>query len=114
MAALGGVTIGTVAEGRSRRRAWPDYTFSCKRVLFSSHYLPTLALPDVELVADAITEVEAASDRELQARFDGTAWMACDSWYRGQDGRIVANWPGYIREYMERTSKLDPDEYVFR
>jgi cation diffusion facilitator CzcD-associated flavoprotein CzcO len=209
-----------------RARAWPDYTFGCKRVLFSSHYLPTLALPNVELVTDAITEVtetglrtadgrtheadciiwatgfkvtefvapmrvlgtggieladvwrdgahahlgmavpgfpslfflygpntntsggsiivyleaqaayirqalerlragrhtgvevraevEAASDRELQARFDGTAWTACDSWYRDEDGRIVANWPGYMREYVERTSTLDPDEYVFR
>jgi cation diffusion facilitator CzcD-associated flavoprotein CzcO len=209
-----------------RARAWPGYTFGCKRVLFSSHYLPTLALPNVELVTDAITEVtetglrtadgrtheadciiwatgfkvtefvapmrvlgtggveladvwrggahahlgmavpgfpslfflygpntntsggsiivyleaqaayirqalqrlragrharvevraevEAASDRELQARFDGTAWTACDSWYRDEDGRIVANWPGYMREYVERTSTLDPDEYVFR
>ena len=25
-----------------RRKAWPDYTFGCKRVLFSSHYLPAL------------------------------------------------------------------------
>ena len=207
------------------RRAWPDYTFGCKRVLFSSHYLPTLALPNVELVTDAITEitetglrtadgrvhdvdciiwstgfrvtdfvapmrvigaagveladawrdgahahlgmavpgfpslfflygpntntsggsiivyleaqaayirqalerlragrhervevradVEAVSDRELQARFDGTAWTACDSWYRDEQGRIVANWPGYMREYVERTHALDPDEYVF-
>jgi cation diffusion facilitator CzcD-associated flavoprotein CzcO len=208
-----------------RARAWPDYTFGCKRVLFSSHYLPTLALPNVELITDAITEVtetglrtadgrvhdvdciiwstgfkvtdfvapmrvigeggielsdawrdgahahlgmavpgfpslfflygpntntsggsiivyleaqaayirqalerlragrhervevrpdvEAASDRELQARFDGTAWTACDSWYRDEQGRIVANWPGYMREYVERTRTLDPDEYVF-
>jgi cation diffusion facilitator CzcD-associated flavoprotein CzcO len=208
-----------------RARAWPDYTFGCKRVLFSSHYLPTLAMPNVELVCEPIvevtetglrtadgrthevdciiwatgfkvtdfvapmrvlgaggleladawrdgahahlgmavpgfpslfflygpntntsggsiivyleaqaayirqaverlsaghharvevrTEVEAASDRELQARFDGTAWTACDSWYRDEDGRIVANWPGYMREYVERTRTLDPDEYVF-
>jgi cation diffusion facilitator CzcD-associated flavoprotein CzcO len=208
-----------------RARAWPDYTFGCKRVLFSSHYLPTLALPNVELVTDAIIEVtetglrtadgrthhadciiwatgfkatdfvapmrvigaagleladawhdgahahlgmavpgfpslfflygpntntsggsiivyleaqaayirqalerlragrharvevradvEAVSDRELQARFDGTAWTACDSWYRDEHGRIVANWPGYMREYVERTHALDPDEYVF-
>ncbi len=209
-----------------RARAWPGYTFGCKRVLFSSHYLPTLALPDVELVTEAITEVtatglrtadgrlhaadciiwatgfkvtefvapmrvrgaggfeladvwrngahahlgmavpgfpslfflygpntntsggsiivyleaqaayirqalqrlragrharvevraevEAASDRELQARFDGTAWTACDSWYRDEDGRIVANWPGYMGEYVERTRTLDPAEYEFR
>jgi cation diffusion facilitator CzcD-associated flavoprotein CzcO len=25
-----------------RRKAWPRYTFGCKRVLFSSHYLPAL------------------------------------------------------------------------
>ncbi len=208
-----------------RARAWPDYTFGCKRVLFSSHYLPTLALPNVELVTDPIAEVtetglrtvdgrlheldciiwatgfrvsdfvapmrvhgadgaeladawrdgahahlgmavpgfpslffvygpntntsggsiivyleaqaayirqalehlragrhervevradvEAASDHELQARFAGTAWTACDSWYRDEDGRIVANWPGYMREYVERTRTLDPAEYVF-
>jgi cation diffusion facilitator CzcD-associated flavoprotein CzcO len=213
-------------DAQLRARAWPDYTFGCKRVLFSSHYLPTLALPNVELVTEAITEVtetglrtadgrtheadciiwatgfkvaefvapmrvhgvggleladvwragahahlgmavpgfpslfflygpntntsggsiivyleaqaayvrqalerlragryarvevraevEASSDRELQARFDGTAWTACDSWYRDEHGRIVANWPGYMREYVERTSALDPDEYVFR
>jgi cation diffusion facilitator CzcD-associated flavoprotein CzcO len=208
-----------------RARAWPDYTFGCKRILFSSHYLPTLALPNVELVTDPIAEVtetglrtadgrlhevdciiwatgfkvsdfvapmrvhgtggvelahawragahahlgmavpgfpslffvygpntntsggsiivyveaqaayirqalerlragghervevradvEAASDRELQARFAGTAWTACRSWYQDEDGRIVANWPGYMREYVETTRTLDPSEYVF-
>jgi cation diffusion facilitator CzcD-associated flavoprotein CzcO len=37
-----------------RRRAWPDYTFGCKRVLFSSHFLPALQRPNVELVTDPI------------------------------------------------------------
>ncbi|MGH2761370.1 MAG: flavin-containing monooxygenase [Thermoleophilaceae bacterium] len=207
-----------------RDRVWPDYTFGCKRILFSSHFLPALQRPDVELVTDAIeriepagvvtaggrrhevdcivygtgfrtndfmfpmeiagggrtlheawadgprahlgitvpgfpslflmygpntntsggsiilyheaqaayirqaleqvrgraaaaidvrADVEAASDRELQARFDGTAWTSCDSWYRDDQGRIVANWPGYMREYVERTAVLDPDEYKF-
>ncbi len=217
---------GQLPDPELRARAWPDYTFGCKRVLFSSHYLPALARPNVELVTDAITEVtetglrtadggtrevdciiwatgfqtiefvapmrvygaggveladawrggahahlgmavpafpslfflfgpntntsggsiityleaqaayirqalerlragghrrvevrpdvEAASDRELQARFAGTAWTACDSWYRDENGRIVANWPGYMREYVQRTQILDPDEYVFR
>ena len=216
---------GQLPDPELRARAWPDYTFGCKRILFSSHYLPTLALPNVELVTDPIAEVtetglrtadgrlhevdciiwatgfkvsdfvapmrvhgaggveladawrdgahahlgmavpgfpslffiygpntntsggsiivyleaqaayirqalerlragrhervevraevEAASDRELQARFAGTAWTACDSWYRDEDGRIVANWPGYMREYVERTRTLDPAEYVF-
>ena len=58
-------------------------------------------------------EVEAASDREVQARFAGTAWTQCDSWYRDERGRIVANWPGYMREYLQRTATLDASEYTF-
>jgi hypothetical protein len=56
-------------------------------------------------------EVEAASDRELQERFNGTAWVACDSWYRDRSGRIVANWPGYMSEYADRVRTVNPDEY---
>ncbi len=37
-----------------RRKAWPRYTFGCKRVLFSSHYLPALQRPNVELVTEPI------------------------------------------------------------
>lgn len=208
-----------------RRKAWPDYTFGCKRILFSSHYLPALQRENVDLVTDAVErlepggvrtadgrlhpvdtviwgtgfattrfmfpmdilghdgasladawadgphahlgmtvpgfpslfvlygpntntsggsiiaylesqagylrqaleemdrrdataievrpEVEAASDREVQAAFEGTAWTACDSWYRDESGRIVANWPGYMREYLERTAELDPSEFTF-
>ncbi|MBI5105424.1 MAG: NAD(P)/FAD-dependent oxidoreductase [Solirubrobacterales bacterium] len=206
-----------------RRRVWPDYTFGCKRVLFSSYFLPALLRPNVDLVTDAITEVrpegvvtadgrvhevdciiygtgfktndfmfpmeitgaagrslrdawsqgahahlgitvpgfpnmflmygpntntsggsilvyleaqaaylrqalelrlrsgaaaldvradvEARSDQELQARFRGTAWTRCDSWYRDDHGRIVANWPGYMREYLDATRVLDPADF---
>jgi cation diffusion facilitator CzcD-associated flavoprotein CzcO len=61
---------------------------------------------------DVRSEVEAASDRAVQARFAGTAWTACDSWYRDAHGRIVANWPGYMREYVRCTRTLDPSEYA--
>src|SRR5947209_13383686 len=60
-------TVGRIGAARSaafmrwqlrdpevRRKAWPDYTFGCKRVLFSSHFLPALQRPNVELVTDAI------------------------------------------------------------
>jgi cation diffusion facilitator CzcD-associated flavoprotein CzcO len=229
-------TIGRLAAARSaafmrsqltdprvRAKAWPDYTFGCKRILFSSHFLPALQRPNVELLTDAIAglqptgirtaggelhevdcviwatgfktndfmlpmrvsgehgvelqeywsggahahlgmcvpgfpnmflmygpntntsggsiivyleaqaaylrqalellgerrsgaiavrpEVEAASDRELQARFAGTAWTRCDSWYRDEQGRIVANWPGYMRDYCKRTRLLCPEDY---
>jgi cation diffusion facilitator CzcD-associated flavoprotein CzcO len=208
-----------------RRKVWPDYTFGCKRVLFSSQFLPALQRPNVELVTDPITsltergvmtadgtehevdcviygtgfrtndfmfpmeisgaageslagswaagahahlgmtvsgfpsmfvmygpntntsggsiivyleaqaaylrqalqhvrdrgaaaaevrpEVEAASDAAVQRRFAGTAWTQCDSWYRDAEGRIVANWPGYMREYLEQTRAFDPAEFRF-
>ena len=62
---------------------------------------------------DVRAEVEDAFDRETQSRFAGTAWTQCDSWYRDDSGRIVANWPGYMREYVARTATLDASEYVF-
>lgn len=208
----------------TRAKAWPNYTFGCKRILFSSNYLPALERANVELVTDPIermtpagirtaareheldcviwatgfkttefmfpmqvtgeegldlheywsggahahlgmcvpgfpnmflmygpntntsggsiivyleaqanyirqalaqlrsrragaievrTDVEEASDRELQARFAGTAWTRCQSWYRDERGRIVTNWPGYMREYLLRTAELDAGEYRF-
>jgi cation diffusion facilitator CzcD-associated flavoprotein CzcO len=60
---------------------------------------------------DVRESVEASSDGELQARFAGTAWLACDSWYRDRTGRIVTNWPGYMREYEQRLRTLDLGEY---
>ncbi len=58
-------------------------------------------------------EVAAASERALQARFAGTAWTRCDSWYRDAGGRNVANWPGYMREYLAATRELNPAEFRF-
>ena len=40
-------------------------------------------------------------------------WTQCNSCYRNCDGRNVANWPGYMREYVERTLLLDPSEFTF-
>ncbi len=212
-----------LTDAAVRAKAWPDYTFGCKRILFSSHFLPALQRANVELVTDAVAglvsggiettdgrvrevdciiygtgfrttefmfpmeivgadgvslreawsdgahahlgvtipgfpslflvygpntnssggsiiafeeaqagyirqaidhlqrasagaievrpEVEAASDRALQARFGGTAWLECDSWYRIESGRIVTNWPGYMREYVSDLRWFDPSEY---
>jgi cation diffusion facilitator CzcD-associated flavoprotein CzcO len=208
-----------------RRRVWPNYTFGCKRVLFSSDFLPALQRSNVELVTERIermthggivcadgseykidcviygtgfrandfmfpmeitgtdgqslkqawangphahlgvsvpgfpslffmygpntntsggsiivyeeaqaayirqalehvrdrhaaaievrSDVEAASDQGLQSRFAGTAWTLCSSWYRDSEGRIVANWPGYMREYETQVHTLDPSEFRF-
>jgi hypothetical protein len=60
---------------------------------------------------DIRPEVEARSDREVQDRFTGTAWTQCDSWYRDESGRIVTNWPGYMREYAAAAATLNPADY---
>jgi hypothetical protein len=60
---------------------------------------------------DVRSEVETASDREIQAAFQGTAWTRCDSWYRDEQGRIVANWPGYMREYERRLKTFQPSDF---
>jgi len=39
-----------VRDPELRERIWPDYPIGCKRVLLSSHYLPALQRPNVELV----------------------------------------------------------------
>jgi cation diffusion facilitator CzcD-associated flavoprotein CzcO len=208
-----------------RRKAWPDYTFGCKRILFSSHYLPALCRENVELVTDRVAEivadgvrtadgrhhpadvliwgtgfrttefmfpmeivgrggrtlqeewgtgahahlgmavpgfpslfvlygpntntsggsvivfleaqvayvrqaleetarrraaalevrrdVEQAFDERIQAEFEGTAWTRCDSWYRDESGRIVANWPRYMEEYVRAVARLEPTDYDF-
>lgn len=206
------------------KKVWPDYTFGCKRVLFSSAWIETLREPHVELVTDPISEitadsvrtstgserkadaliwatgfattgfmaplqvtgrsgrtldqqwrsgahahlgmtvphfpsmfvmygpntntsggsilvyleaqaryirqaielrrdseaaaievredVERRSDAALQARFEGTAWLDCDSWYRAEGGRIVTNWPDSMRSYVRKTAHLDPADFT--
>jgi cation diffusion facilitator CzcD-associated flavoprotein CzcO len=65
----------------------------------------------IEFVRSEITDVTIL---EQAPDFGGT-WLhnsypgtACD-----QSGRIVANWPGYMREYVQRTREFDPAEYRF-
>jgi cation diffusion facilitator CzcD-associated flavoprotein CzcO len=38
-------------------KATPDYTIGCKRILPSNEWYPALARDNVELVADAVTEI---------------------------------------------------------
>jgi hypothetical protein len=51
-------------------------------------------------------------DAEMRDRLGRSVWAGCDSWYRGENGRITTNWPGLVREYRKRTARLDVGEYV--
>ena len=68
-----------------RRRAWPDYPFGCKRILFSSEYLPALQRPDVELVTDAVERITPTGvvtadgrEREVDCIVYGTGFRTTD------------------------------------
>lgn len=63
----------------------------------------------IEVSADA----QAASDAEVQAGFDGTVWTQCVSWYRqGGTGRVVGNWPTYMRAYVRAVKHFDHEHYT--
>jgi cation diffusion facilitator CzcD-associated flavoprotein CzcO len=66
-----------------RRRAWPDYEIGCKRILFSSRYLPALQQPGVELVTEGIERLTPSgvrtadgTEREVDCVIYGTGFKA--------------------------------------
>ena len=50
--ALGRVHALPAQDPDIREQAWPDYTFGCKRILFSSSFLPALQRSNVALVTE--------------------------------------------------------------
>jgi cation diffusion facilitator CzcD-associated flavoprotein CzcO len=56
-------------------------------------------------------EAMAAHDAALQARLRGSVWTQCRSWYRMDDGRVVAIFPGFTPEYVRSAGTLDPANY---
>lgn len=53
----------------------------------------------------------AAHDAGLQARLKGSVWTQCRSWYRMDDGRVVAIFPGFTPEYVRKAGRLNPADY---
>ena len=53
----------------------------------------------------------AEHDASLQARLHGSVWTQCRSWYRMDDGRVVAIFPGFTPEYVRQAGTLDPANY---
>ncbi len=57
---------------------------------------------------DVREDAMRAHNRELQSRLESSVWAGCRSWYRqGDDGRIVALWPGFTREYVAALRRTD-------
>lgn len=66
--------------------------------------------------ADLRPEAMDAFDAEMQRRLAGSVWSGCRSWYRaGADhtGRIIAIWPGFTREYVQRVLAQRDEDFEF-
>jgi cation diffusion facilitator CzcD-associated flavoprotein CzcO len=96
-----------------RRKVMPDYTFGCKRVLFSSHYLRTLARPNVELVTEPLSEVTEHGIRTadgLERQFDCIIW---GTGFRLDFGWIEADLNLSPQLYPEQTWGVSPHEGLY-
>ena len=66
-----------------RRKVWPRHAFGCKRILFSSTYLPALLRANVEVVTEPIERITAdgvvtsdGRERKVDAIVWGTGFVA--------------------------------------
>jgi hypothetical protein len=63
----------------------------------------------IEVTADAMAD----HNRALQRRLDGSVWSQCSSWYRMDNGKIIALFPGFTAEYVEAVQKPDFSHHRF-
>jgi cation diffusion facilitator CzcD-associated flavoprotein CzcO len=64
--------------------------------------------------AEVRAEAQAAFNRKLQPRLDGTVWSSgCRSWYLDPNGKNVVLWPGFTFEFWMRTRRIVRNDYRF-
>ncbi|HEU0023031.1 MAG TPA: NAD(P)/FAD-dependent oxidoreductase [Thermoleophilaceae bacterium] len=107
-----------------RRRGWPDYPFGCKRILFSSTYLPALQRPNVDLVTDEIARVTPRGvvtadgrEREADCIVYGTGFRSNDfvmpMRVTGADGRdLESTWSRGAEAHLGITVSGFPNMFV--
>jgi cation diffusion facilitator CzcD-associated flavoprotein CzcO len=114
------------AEGKPGlfEKIWPSYQIGCKRILFSSDYVPALAADNVDLVTDSIREitpkgvvtadgVEHAADVLIWGTgFKATEFLAPMS-IKGADGRdLHDDWREGARAYYGMTVPHFPNLFI--
>ena len=62
---------------------------------------------------DVRPEALREHNRALQARLATSVWSQCRSWYRLDNGRVFALFPGYTREYVNAVRQPDFTAYAF-
>ena len=59
-------------------------------------------------------ETMRAHNAGLQQRLSGSVWAQCRSWYRMDNGKVIAIFPGYTAQYQRGLRHLDRQAYQFR
>jgi cation diffusion facilitator CzcD-associated flavoprotein CzcO len=62
---------------------------------------------------DVKPQVMARFNDEVAARLEHAVWSHCRSWYRADNGRNVAIWPGYTLEYRRRMAAQTFADFEF-
>ena len=57
-------------------------------------------------------DVQQAQNAALQQRLGGSVWSQCRSWYRMEDGKVIAIFPGFVREYVQAVRQPRFGDYV--
>ncbi|MDX6573832.1 MAG: hypothetical protein QOC86_2988 [Gaiellales bacterium] len=113
-----------VKDPELRRALMPNFTFGCKRILFSNTYYPALQQPNAQLVPHAMREIRAHSvvgadgvEREIDAIIFGTGFHVTDipigKRVRDAEGRSLADvWQGSPRAYLGTTVAGFPNLFM--
>lgn len=56
-------------------------------------------------------DVMRTHNAEIQQRLSGSVWAQCRSWYRMDNGKVVAIFPGYTAEYARAVARPDLAAY---
>ena len=62
---------------------------------------------------DVRTDVFRAHNEALQGRLRGSVWSLCRSWYRADNGKVVALFPGFTPEYVKAVETPNYTDYHF-
>jgi cation diffusion facilitator CzcD-associated flavoprotein CzcO len=113
-----------VKDPELRRKLTPHYRMGCKRILPTDEWYPALVKPNVEVVADAITEIRPhsvvtadGSEREVDTIIYGTGFHVTDvpiaNRVSGRDGRTLAQvWAGSMQAYKGTTVAGYPNLFL--
>ncbi|KAA0017679.1 flavin-containing monooxygenase [Antrihabitans cavernicola] len=113
-----------VPDPELRAKLTPSFTLGCKRLLLSNSYLPALAMPNVELIPQALAGVGTrhvvaadGTEREVDVIIFGTGFDVSHppiaSRIRDMDGNLLGDrWADSPEAYLATTTPRVPNAFI--